>query len=176
MSSMGSVRQNLDEIVRLINYSKNIIAHRITDGKELLEQKLKKSDPSSFRRFTERTENLRRSVEDSLIDDDNLIIQVDDIIGNLKPIKSMIREHIDLMNEYTREINKMQIGTLEGLARGAIAQGRIVPKEGDIIAKSVLEQPYNESDVINRGGKRKNKKTRKGFRKVQRKNRTTKMR
>ena len=155
--------QNLDEILKLTNVTETFLTNKIKHSQDYLEKQFKKAKPSEVRSMSE---SLRTSLEGSMEINNNIITKMNDVKRKLETIETLTSQHTDILNEVLRELNKKQIGTLEGLARDAIARGRIRPQEGDIIARSVLEQHYDELEAMNRGGKtkkktRKNKRTRK---------------
>ena len=79
------------------------------------------------------------------------------ILGNLK-IKvnnllqdglTIINNTINIDNEITDELNKSQVGTLQGIARQTVFKNEIKPVQYDVVAQEILEQPYDERAHIN---------------------------
>jgi hypothetical protein len=107
------------------------------------------------------------------------------------------KEALDKLNELTQKgftfenesrnidkeiiniLNSSRIGTFQGINRQVIKDNEIVPKQDDVVAQAVLEQPYDERvDIIrnqneNIGG-RKRKKTFKKRRLTNKKRKTIK--
>ena len=106
---------------------------------------------------------------------DNLKIKV----GNLlQDGSTIINNTINIDNEITSELNKSQVGKLQGLTRQTIAKNEIIPKEDDVVGQAVLEQTYNEREDINRdentGGRKRKRKTNKKKSRKSRKSRKNK--
>jgi hypothetical protein len=93
---------------------------------------------------------------------DNLKIKVNNL---LQDGLTIINNTINIDNEITAELNKSQVGTLQGLARQTIVKNEIKPEQNDAVAQAVLEQSYDEREDINRnkniGGRKRKRKTNK---------------
>ena len=108
---------------------------------------------------------------------DNYKIKVNNL---LQDGLTIINNTINIDNEITSELNKSQVGTLQGVARQTVVKNEIKPDQDDVVAQAVLEQPYDERADINRnrnentgGRKRKINKTNKKSRKTNKKSRKT---
>jgi hypothetical protein len=83
----------------------------------------------------------------------------------------IINNTINIDNEIYTELNKSQVGTLQGLARQTIKENEIKPKLDDVMAQEVVKQDYDERADINRneneniGGRKRKRKTNKKSRK-----------
>ena len=113
---------------------------------------------------------------------------MDTIISNTNKLfeeaNTIINNTMNIDKEITTELNKSQVGTLQGIARQTIKDIVIVPNQDDVAAQAVLEQPYDErADIdINRNentGRKKRKtnkenKTNKKSRKTNKKSRKNK--
>ena len=106
---------------------------------------------------------------------DNLKIKVNNLIQDGLTI---INNTINIDNEITAELNKSQVGTLQGITRQTVVKNEIKPEQDDVVAQAVLEQPYNEREDINRnantGGRKRKTKTNKKSRKTNKKSRKNK--
>jgi hypothetical protein len=72
----------------------------------------------------------------------------------------ILEEMHDIIDEIKLIINRGQVGTLEGLSRQTIKDSGIVRVPDNVLQEAVLDQPYNESEQRNRGGKGVSKKRR----------------
>ena len=108
---------------------------------------------------------------------DNLKIKVNNL---LQDGLTIINNTINIDNEITAELNKSQVGTLQGISRQTIVKNEVKPEEDDVVAQAVLEQPYDEREHINRerayinrnentGGRRRKRKTNKKNKKTNKK-------
>ena len=85
-------------------------------------------------------------------DNRNLII-----LGNLKiKVNNLLQDGLTIINntinidkEITDELNKSQVGTLQGIARQTVFKNEIKPVQYDVVAQEILEQPYDERAHIN---------------------------
>jgi ABC-type antimicrobial peptide transport system permease subunit len=73
----------------------------------------------------------------------------------------MLNEIKSIIEDTKLNINKYQIGTLQGITRQAIIKNNIIPNENDEIVQEVINQSYNEIEDIKGGRKKKRTKKRK---------------
>ena len=79
------------------------------------------------------------------------------ILGNLKiKVNNLLQDGLTIINntinidkEIIDELNKSQVGTLQGIARQTVFKNEIKPVQYDVVAQEILEQPYDERAHIN---------------------------
>jgi hypothetical protein len=88
------------------------------------------------------------------------IKSVDIAIKHLDNAKNMLNEIKSIIQDIKLNINNKKVGTLQGISRQVIKENEnnIIP---DPIAQNVIDQPYNESEFINGGKKKKIRRTKK---------------
>jgi superoxide dismutase len=101
------------------------------------------------------TQKLTYDLNESIRQDSDMIIQ------NMNKIKNLIDVNTEINSNAMRIVNKKKVGTLEGLSREAVSKYRIPVT--DEVAREVVNQPYDETEVVKKqtGGKRKKSNTRK---------------
>jgi len=103
---------------------------------------------------------LRSNYKALMNENDRNISTLNRAIGAMDSLKSkadqlfqdgftIINNTKNIDNEIYTELNKSQIGTLQGLTRQKIKENEIKPAIGDEVAQAVLNQEYNEIEDIN---------------------------
>jgi len=98
---------------------------------------------------------LRSNYKALMNENDRNISTLNRAIGAMDSLKSkadqlfqdgftIINNTKNIDNEIYTELNKSQIGTLQGLTRQKIKENEIKPAIGDEVAQAVLNQEYNE--------------------------------
>lgn len=87
---------------------------------------------------------------------------IDVIIGLLNVLKDKINTYRNTVQSITQLFNRGKIGTLEGLSREKLTDPLLsIKNNDDILAQTVLGQPYNELEAVRRKGGKKKRKTKK---------------
>ena len=132
------------------------IEESVSEYKEILKTTIKSYDASKGFLQTKEPKRLRElygvqmeeytKSKDTIKDNKEF---VEKIMKELEECKSLLIETEKMIEDKIIVLNKANIGTLEGLARGAINKNQIPLDEH---GETVMEQPYNEWEEINRAG------------------------
>lgn len=123
----------------------------------LIENQIKTMDPSDVRQNYDKYWDI---VNEKEIEYNEEKEHLDVAINNLEDGKELVDKISEIIQNIKTIINSLRVGTLQGITRQTIKENNIIPEPNDEIAKTILDQPYNELEDINRnkGGTKKYRK------------------
>lgn len=154
-----SIFEKLSDMSDIISDVKDILAEKQVYINNLRKDMEKSNtSPSIMRNVMNRSWNAVERSSNEFLRIREIIHDSTRQLNELNPIINTVLDNTDFLKKH---LNKLQVGTLEGLVRGKIKKEGIVPEPDNYTAQEILEQHYNEGEVLNRGGKRKRRKTKK---------------